>query len=316
MNSFSVCALIQERPFVIERFVSHYQRVGAEQIFIYFDGDVPNKESELIKILDNNRVSHVVCDAEFWHQKTGETSPALSTKIVAAFRDAIPRNRSDWVLFCDVDELVVGNCPLGHALAQLPTDVFGVRLRNTEAVWCSKQNTNIPFSCNYERSPFPAGRLGQTVLPMLVYGRAWRVMRRGTTGHTSGKHLLRRGVFPDEMTSHSSVVEGKAIRYLHEIIPNHLSQRILHFDAISQDRWVEKWRKRIQGRTISTTMGLVRQQQMARIAEALNLGHIEREFRRYNSLNSWQLKILGRLGLADRIPQHIKAMLQARTVDN
>lgn len=302
IDSFSICSLVRETLPVLERFVEHHQRAGVEHVFLFFDGTVDETRQIQDAFQDNDTVSITCCDSTFWTQiYPNKARIDLGDKQYAAFYRGIDLNTSDWLLFCDADEYVVADRPLGVALAKLPKSWSGVRLQNTEAVWGPKDNIHEDFGCSYERNSFPNGFRGRTLLPLLVYGRSWLLIRRGMTGYTTGKHLLRAGVVPEKMTSHFSRVNGKRVRFIPKRIQREFNLRIVHFDAIGFERWKAKWESRILGQAIPRTRSMARKRQWAKIAAAFETGAEAKLFRRINSLNRWQQFVLVQLGLLGRI---------------
>lgn len=302
IDSFSICSLVRETLPILQRFVDHHQRAGVEHIFLYFDGTEEETRSVQEAFQQDDSVSVECCDSSYWAKMYPDSSQLdLGDKQIGAFRNGMTRNKSDWMLICDADEFVTSDKPLGAALAQLPKEFSGVRIRNTEAVWGTGDDIHEEFGCGYERHPFPIGFWGRTVLPLLVYGRDWLLIRRGVTGFMSGKHLVRRGMIPDKMTSHFSWFNGKKVSFMPQDIAKDANLRIVHFDSIGYKRWETKWATRISGRTIPRTKSPMRLKQWSMIEHALNSGQGEGLFRRMSALNRWQQFILNRLGLLTRI---------------
>lgn len=301
-DSFSVCCMARETLPIVQKFVDHYRRAGARQIHLFLDGtDEETQEIREVYKADDF-VEVTCCNPDFWRRIYPDDADLnLSHKLVGAFKLGIQKNTSDWILFCDADEFVVGDTPLGAALAMLPKDCLGIRLRNTEAVWGADENIDEPYSCGFERSPFTGGQRRKAVLSMLIYGKEWQHMRRGTAGHVAGKHLLRKGVMPDRMKSHYSWLNGKKIDFLHTLVEYDANLRVVHFDAISHLLWQEKWKSRLEGYTNFQDLGKARVLQMEKVKSALADGTDEKLFRRYYGLNRWQQFFLKRLGLLTRI---------------
>jgi hypothetical protein len=294
-----------EKESVILSFVKHYIKIGAMEIFIYLDHQNQVEKLDLPDLSDYPQVSVFECDNSFWEvgqKQTGQSVTELDKKLVKVFRDAIEKNSSEWLLFCDADEFLSGPTSFNSTLSRLPESLKGVRIRNTEAVWATGSAPYAQFSCDYERVPFPKTTLGRIILPWFVYGAAWRELSRGTTGHVQGKHILRKGAVPDRMTSHSSFIEGEDLPFLHVVHPPAKEFRIVHFDALSYERWVEKWCRRLQKRTISDRMGRARRRQLDRISLAFSSGNALKMFETFNTLNSYQRLVLSRLKLLH--PRH------------
>ena len=285
------------------RFIDHYLRAGAEQIYIFFDGSHTEARDLIEAYSDVDAVVVFVCDAAFWQKTYPDIDvPMLVPKQVAIRKIAINQNTSDWLLFCDADEFVTGDESLGAVLSRLPKDCPGVIIPNSEAVWGVGEDIWKPFGCGFERFSFPEGFIGRSLLPIVVYGLNARPMRRGTTGHGAGKHLLRRGVRPNKMKCHLSVVAGRKVEKLEALLPaGGVNTRLVHYDAIGYDRWRMKWENRVSGISRPSTRYPPRIKQFVMIAGALEAGDGEKLFRRFNSLNRWQQFVLRRLGLLARI---------------
>lgn len=302
MTTFSVCSLVRETSDVVQRFVDHYRRLGAETIFIYFDQDVPDADVEVPDFSGDSDVDLRLCTRAFWAGPQEQGVIGLDTKQMTTFHDAIRRNRSSWLLFCDADEFLTGTSALRETLERLPAEVKGIRIRNTEAVWATGDGSYDAFTCTHERRPFPRGLIGERLLPLLVYGRDRHELRRGTTGHREGKQMLRRGVVPETVNVHTAVVDGQGLRFLHDLLPEARDCRIVHFDALGYDRWVSKWSMRLNAVTRPVVTKLRRQQE-SRIGAAFRAGRTRRIFERYNTVNFWQRLVLARCNLLHRLAE-------------
>lgn len=296
MASFSVCLMAREPAEVIRRFVSYYHGIGAERIFVYLDG-VPEagEASEIEEVAAKPYVSLSFCDEVFWSDALGAQERFLTTKLSHIFRTCIAHNGSDWLLFCDADEFLATDRSVSEILDLVPPSVPGIRIHNTEAIWGPEDNIHGLFDCGYERRGF--SRWGKFFLSPLTYGRAWIALKRGTSGHVEGKHMLRRGVEPEKMGSHFSTVNGAPVPYLHELKPELSETRIVHYDAMGYERWLSKWLMRINRTTVSNTMSKSRLHLLREIQASVDNGTSEQAFRRYNALNRWQLFVLKVLGL-------------------
>lgn len=310
IDSFSVTLCARESLSVLRSFVEYYQRAGAEQIFLYIDDEKEVSDAACGALKPYRLVSVTGCDGDFWKKEyPDEDVPTLTQKQVALRDRAIALNKSDWLFFCDADEFIVGDQPIGKALAQVPKSFHGVRLKNSEAVWGPGDDIAQPFGSTYERFSFKSkGRFMsrkkkpiRNLISILVYGRDWREMEKGAAGHSKGKHFLRRGVYPDASTSHVSTVDGKNTPWMPQEISEQHNWHVVHFDAISLQRWQEKWQGRLSGRTNNGQIGISRVGQRKAASLAFQKGKAHRLFRRYYEINRWQKFILIRLGLLQKI---------------
>lgn len=311
IDSFSVTLCARECVSVLRAFVEHYQLAGAEQIFLYID-DTKEVSDEVTEALaPYGFVTVQGCDEAFWKEAyPDEKVPSLPQKQEALRDRTIAMNTSDWLFFCDADEFIIGDRPIGAALAQLPDDMKGVRLKNSEAVWGPEDDITKPYGCTYERFSFgtrkrlkgDAGEKLRILAAVLIYGRDWRGMVKGVAGHSMGKHFLRRGAYPESSTSHLSVFDGKRVPYLPPSIQSQHDWHVVHFDAISLKRWQEKWQGRLSGSTNMGLVGVSRFAQFEAARRAFQKGNSRELFRRYYSVNRWKRFILTRMRLLKRLP--------------
>ncbi|MCK0172483.1 glycosyltransferase family 2 protein [Aliiroseovarius sp. S1123] len=310
IDSFSVTLCARESLSVLQSFVDHYQLAGAEQIFLYIDDEKDVSDAVAAALAPYAFVTVQGCDEAFWKEAyPDERVPSLPQKQQVLYSRAIGLNTSDWLFFCDADEFIVGDRPIGKALAQVSDDILGVRLMNSEAVWGPGDDIGQPYGCSYERLSFGVSRQVKSrkkrflraVFAMLVYGRDWREMIKGIAGHSMGKHFLRRGVHPERMNSHFSFIAGTRIPYLPQDIRMQHNWRVVHFDAISFGRWQEKWQGRLSGSTNTGRIGASRVAQLDATRRAFQNGKPQRLFRRFYVLNRWQQFVLMRFGLLKRL---------------
>ncbi|WP_133484959.1 glycosyltransferase family 2 protein [Aliiroseovarius marinus] len=315
IDSFSVTLCARESVSVLRAFVEHYQLAGAEQVFLYID-DTKEVSDEVTEALaPYGFVTVQGCDEAFWKEAyPDEKVPSLPQKQEALRDRTIAMNTSDWLFFCDADEFIVGDRPIGVALAQLPDDMKGVRLKNSEAVWGPDDDVTQPYGSGYERFSFgthrrlkgPKKKNWRNLIAMLVYGRDWREMIKGTAGHSMGKHFLRRGAYPDESTSHVSFFDGQPVPYLPMRIQKQHNWHVVHFDAISFGRWKDKWQGRLSGSTNTGPVGESRVAQLEAARRAFQKGNPQRQFRRIYGVNRWQKRILTRLRLLGQLPREAR----------
>ena len=88
--------------------------------------------------------------------------------------------------------------------------------------------------------------------------------------------------------------------WAHHLSPPATDVFFAHFDAISEDRWVEKWRRRISKERISEAMSDRRQQQQSLVERAIADGTAGTVFRKLYGLTRIQKAILSRLGVLTR----------------
>jgi hypothetical protein len=297
--SFMVVAMVREEPSIIMRFIEFYLRSGADQIVIYFDGILSDRGNILRP--DQPRVQIIECTTEFWRANCDGRPESLEGAQIIIYSIAHSRCRCDWLLIVDSDEFVVGPRSIRSLLSSVPDGIDSVRLRTAEAVWGPGDDVYAEFGSSYFRTALP--RRGARLLSRILYGKYAPLFRFGMLGHTAGKHFLRRKARIDQIGIHLSRLRGQPIgAWAHELSPKNLQFMVAHFDAISFDRWREKWRRRLVNETIAEGMSIQRVIQMKLIKEATVSGEdsLRKTFRIFNSINRWQCLILALLGMVVR----------------
>lgn len=128
-------------------------------------------------------------------------------------------------------------------------------------------------------------------------------MQRGLAGHTTGKQFLRTGRRYSRIRNHSAERDGAGITRPATSLGQALGGMYLgHFDAIDFERWSEKWRQRIGGRTLARKMTPLRTGQMNLIAARMREGESATRtlFTRFYRLSRAQYALLASLGYAFR----------------
>ena len=298
MASFSTVSLMRETPDVVRRFAAFYHAAGADEIFVYHDGDAPK-----LRGLDIPGLVLIEADDAFWAQLLGARPPALEARQSAVAQDALRRCRSDWLLVCDADEFVFGDRPIAAFLDAIPAGQDSVAVATAEAVWGPGDALDTPFGSTHFRVMWRRHKLWKG-LGGLVYGRPIaRHMQFGLTGHVSGKQFLRTGRTYSWIRNHSAERDGKGVtRPAWTIDPSLAGMYVGHYDAIGLARWRQKWRQRIERDTIAENMTASRQAQMRMIADGIAAGDQPTRalFRAFNGLSRAQYGALATLGYAFR----------------
>lgn len=245
---FSVAMLAREEPGVLLRSLSHFRALGAERIFLFHDGAMP----------DNTDVSEFgpdvdleVLTEDFWIDKLGPLPHDFQDKQRAAYRKAIDRNQSDWLFLCDADEMIINHRDLYDVLLSVPTEVESLSIPTAEAFWAETNCGEIDdaFSCRFFRRPL--GPLAWRVQRRFLYPRTWHLMQANLLGHAAGKQFLRRGAVFSHLTSHVAFRGNELITQgIEKVTGPDVGLELAHFDAISFPRWLEKFRRRITGDVI------------------------------------------------------------------
>jgi len=300
--TFSVCSVMREPVFVVDCFIQHYLALGAERIIIVWDG-LPDEDqrAQLESIAPATILKLVYCDDDFLNARGLERDKAALEDIQhAGYHYAYQKCDSDWMLFCDADEFLHTTSSLTELLEPIPSDVPSIHIRNLEAVWGLEDDLSQPFGSSYFRGPIKVHRLTR-ILTWMTLGRYAEFTRGGMMGHSSGKHLLRNGLNNASIKSHRTSIDGQRVgEWLHEILPEHSECFFAHFDAISEQRWVEKWRRRFSKERSADKMHAKRAAQQNLVKVAFLENKTSELFSRLYGLTRLQTFTLSRLGVLTR----------------
>jgi hypothetical protein len=294
--SFATVSLVHESPEVLGRFVDYYRRAGASEIFIYWDGGAAPA------LAPAPGLTIIVCDEAFWAALRGGRPEGLEERQSAVYLDGTARCTSDWALIVDADEFVFGDRRIPDFLDAVPSGVDSVSLPSAEAVWGPGDPEGQAFASSYFRLPWRSNRLW-SALRRPFYGGVARYMQQGLAGHTAGKQFLRAQRRYSWIRNHSAERDGKRVTRPATSLGDALGGMYLgHFDAIDFERWSEKWRQRIGGRTLARRMTPLRNGQMSLIAARMGEGESATRtlFTRFYRLSRPQYALLASLGYAFR----------------
>ena len=303
--AFAVVCMAREAPEVVHRFVAHYAGLGAAEIFVIFDGA---ETPDLVALRAEPRLDLRFVDSDYWQATLGDHAKIFERRLRHAAALAKAETTAPWLLVVDVDELLIARTPVIEMLASIPEGVESFSIPPVEAVWGPGDDLLKPYGSTWFRRPiynFPL----RLVLEPTVYGRDSMFFLHNALGHTRGKHFLRTNAVVDEIRSHGSFRHGREITISfrdNPVLP--AGNEIAHFDAISFDRWHEKFRRRYSGEIKSPTMPPQRRAQIRAIQTAFSADEgNSREaglglFRRFYGLSSRQAGILQSMGFAFRLP--------------
>jgi len=242
MASFSVVALMKEEAAIIRRFVTYYMGLGAEEIFILHDGPIDHliaADMSPQKLAEQGVRLHV-CDDAFWQREAGSVPEHLEHRLRAAFGVGHKWCKSDWLLVCDADEFIIDRMPVQIFLGHIPLEIDSVIVFPAEAVWGPDEDISVPFGSTWFRRPVERSRAQN----FWLYGPFGFLFRKGLLGHALGKQFVRRGAKFDLIHQHYAIRDGQRISVpARRIDPKLAVVELAHFDAISYDRWYEKFRR-------------------------------------------------------------------------
>ncbi len=292
MTSFAVAAIVREEREILEVFVDYYLSLGAVEVALYCDGPAPEGFAPT-----DPRVRLIICDAEFW-RGLGLVNPDFYQRQSTAYSHHVLHAPGDWTLIVDADELVFGDGPIGDLLDRVPAEIEGIRLPTAEAVYGPGDDEDGLFGSTWFRVAM-TGRL-QRALPLIYGSEVAQLLEKGLLGHSQGKQFVRNGTQGLEIRAHSAFRDGVRItRDARVWMTDTKRWWVGHFDAISFERWIAKWKLRGQRRAVSRNRNS-RKRQMSQVLEAVEAGPSQARsvFRRHYRASGLQLMVLRAAGFA------------------
>jgi hypothetical protein len=293
---FSVVCMAKEPAEILNKFIEHYTLAGAEKILLYYDGDATD-----LPLVSSDKLVLISCDEAFWASRQLRRPEPVVPRQKTVFNDAFSINRSDWLLICDADELVVGRIDL--SLEQIPAKFDFVKLRPYEAVWTKGEDVNIPFGNTLFRKIAP--RFLGKIVSLLVYGIDAKFFHSGIASHTQGKSIVRRTGNFSSMGVHAPRSDLLNKGTWLDVVISDTDVRLYHYSALSFNRWRTKLGGRIDGsRQDSSTRHVARfSPGQAALRDAfvnkLSTGREREIFDRVFVLSPRQVWILRMLGLLE-----------------
>jgi hypothetical protein len=298
----------EEAP-VVRRFIDYYRRIGAERIFIYFDGAI---EHLAVADLDHmalaqESVDLFSCDEAFWLKNFARVPEHVEDRQRAAFALGHDRCPSDWLFVCDADEFIIARMPVADLLAAILSAIDSVILTPAEVVWGPGEDVSSLFGSTWFRRPDPELR-GQAWRDVWQHGLLCPLFQRGILSHVMGKQFVRRGARFDLIHQHCAIRDGVTVSRPASQIDQSLScVELAHFDAISFERWFQKFLRPIRD---CSPMALRERSRRRRLqimlfkwSLALGMGYSRWLFRNLYCVSPRQIRALQRrnLGFQERL---------------
>ncbi len=227
MATWGVVTMVKEPPELVAIFASYYASLGAQEIFIFLDGDDP-KARQLLAQIPNCRVE--VMDDTFFRRNWDCAYPENSfrrQRLIAtkAYREA----KVDWMLFLDADEYLQAD-DFAQELADLPSDVDTISIPNGERVFSTEDTTPGLFGGLMLKPKHTRGYVARS----LFGEERLKYSDRGFCAHRFGKSATRTG---------KNIKLGvHAPQRWRGNIKRHVSQQsvICHFDGLTEIHWMLK----------------------------------------------------------------------------
>lgn len=246
-ETYSLCVTVKATSEMINLFLQHHLKTEVSEIFVFLDSPSDFSIEELI--LDN-RIQYFQCDDEFW--KNREYFPILSHKKGIRPNGVEQRQyhnmlhaysitTSNWLMMIDIDEFLISTRNIETILAEYPENVFSVRAASLEAVYenIAPQNFQEAFSTPYfkSRTKFSYPYWDN------IYTEKALNHKSGFFGHVTGKTFCRTGLELLRVSCHLTRPIDKDL----VVAINSNELKILHFEALTANFFVEKNLKRVNG---------------------------------------------------------------------
>ncbi|QPZ89699.1 glycosyltransferase family 2 protein [Thioclava electrotropha] len=304
----SIVSLMKEDFEDVAHFIEYHLNLGFGDVLVFYDGADVESLRDFLRSRVGSRDYTI-----FSIQEIPEIRPHLGPpKVFEAVQNSVHQfacrvAKNPWLITLDADEFLFGAGLDAKFLSALSEGVLSIRLPVAEAVWlpCDDQwsrwsstGFRTPFRF---RSPRKLPKLLRKLIPLIAYGQDKYFFTDNVTGHGEGRHVFRAAGAFDYIGPHHAEVAGKDV----SILVNKLASpppevKILHYDAISFERWREKIRRRVSGEIKSNNVRLDRRMMFDEFsacdagAENSTIENQKRLFRRLNCL-SWRQYLILRI---------------------
>ncbi len=252
-------SVVKEEFDVVASFVGHHLKLGIDDIIIFFDG------SEAVELCDYlDRRFGGIGYSVFALTDVAEIRQHLRPqKDFGPIQNSINQHaqklaKYPWIITLDADEYLFAPGVSAEALELLPEQTKSVRFPVAEAVWIPGDDPWSPFGSSGFRIPFKfrsskaVPRKLQRLLTRLVYLRDASFFPDNVIGHGNGRHAYRRDADFEYIGPHSATVGGKSVSVRATKVNRKLEEVfVLHYDAISFQRWQTKISRRAGGQMIA-----------------------------------------------------------------
>lgn len=258
-GSWSVVATVRATRALCETFAHHQLARGASRVFLFHD------DPEMAPEITLSGVTNTICDAGWWRRGRPD---ALEQRQIHNATRAKGWCGTDWILHCDIDELIWSPYPIAEVLASIPPDVGGIFVRPVEAVYDAPPDEDTIFHTPYfKRFLNPTGRpRAYRDISQRVYAELWEATKYGFWGHILGKSFIRAAAPVGKMPLH-----GKKPDEIGGLKMRHRDDRLVlrHYDTLSPAQWKDKHLRRITGKVLVPQAGKFRARQQQLIVDTL-----------------------------------------------
>ncbi|EIJ68793.1 glycosyltransferase family 2 protein [Pasteurella bettyae] len=245
MSNWSVVTTVKASKELVDYFINYYERIGAHKIYIYLDDPSDSFIKDDYK--NNSKVCFQVCNKDYWG-----IDYKFKNLIYVGRPDAVERRQehnvihatkffaeTKWMLCADIDELIYAERDITSILSEIPDNIFSLRLKPYEAIYLNSAPKTIPevFATTYFKHR--EKRLDSAFWNQ-IYPKEF-IHKDGLFGHMTGKSFFRTDEpqkWPALHNFHAVDTSLQSSFLVDEI-------KLLHFEALTIDNFVEKTLNRI-----------------------------------------------------------------------
>lgn len=223
---WSVAATVKEPMVVLLPFVCHHLEMGADEIILYFD-DPDDPSIGQIGAIDG--VQAVICDAPYWAKRKGRPN-GQNGRQKSNLQDALARTTSHWVVHIDADEFLWSSSSVTEDILRLKMHHDWMAFLPAERVWEGTYSQGT-----YDgvfRTPLP----DDDPLIVQVYGQEAPWLPSGLSGYRNYKPAIPHHTGFQPRIHHLTDI-GKTVPRPYT---SAASSRVLHFEALTRDKWALK----------------------------------------------------------------------------
>jgi hypothetical protein len=242
-GSFATVTTVAANKVSILSFVAHYLSLGAEELFLFVDGE---KDPELGLHALPKQVKVFYCDEEYWHKQHRVPRPPDHRQRQGMNANlAVRLTKADFIAHVDIDEFIYSETDFREVLAALPNEYDGLRLWPAESIYPAIPGTyREAFSSLFKKRIFAEEDRSRVLKK--VHGREIaRFLEKGLQGYHVGKVVARRqeGL---ELKIHFHHRAGSMIRFAESD-----SALLLHYFCQGPADWLSKYMRRLERRDFS-----------------------------------------------------------------
>ena len=248
---------------MVERFVTHHLASGCHELFLFFsdpeDPAIPwAREQPRVRVEAIHEEVDIQPEGPPRRRSQFGAYVTTDEKLLISAAHANAWSEADWIIHLDADEYLRAEESIGSYLGDIDPQVWMVTVPPLEAVYERFEDSLMDFNTDLFRRALPVGEDSDLLVAQL-YGGAAGMFRHGLLGHTSGKSFIRRSPDVTEIGIHAGTHRDP----LQPVLFERKRIKLLHFDALSFNRWKRKFRMRADGDFLSYATGPHRLRQRA-----------------------------------------------------